>query len=122
LNNDFIFMIKRSKITKKKIVKQRKNPYDSAKNVLNYLSNEDNILDVYEIGEGGSAVVYFLELLKNTFLFDKIFLRKGKYALKLIYPSVLYLNSKQIEYLTLLSKYGLIPKIYYIDRNTIIMK
>lgn len=102
----------------KRKVRKRKNPRNK-QDLLNTLQNDSNIKIGY-LSAGNEGDVYGLVIPKRTIILDFLLLNKGKYVLK-IYDYGIFLNSEQIEYLTTLSKYGLIPKIYYIDDKIIIM-
>lgn len=98
--------------------KRRKNPYD-----------EQNLIDLFEkdginikvFGSGYEANIYYFELNKRKVLpIDGLLLNKGDYVLKIYYDSS-ELSKKEIDRLMLLSNYGVIPKIYFIKSNIIIM-
>jgi RIO-like serine/threonine protein kinase len=109
-------MIKRKvKVNKAKTkIRKRKNPdmEVEAKRILSEFG--ENIKFKY-LGEGKTAETYYFTV-KNS---DK--LKSGEYILKLLLTVTPY-SKYQIEYLKKLSKYGLIPKIYYIDRYYCVMK
>lgn len=105
-----------------KAAKRRKNPYESADKILIELQKNPNVYDIRFIDKGGYGTVYSFYLNQRSFILNTIFLDKGEYAIKLINQQYNYLDDYSINRLQILSKYGLIPKIYYIDYNLIIMK
>ena len=107
-------MIKR----KVKAVK-RKNPFTNTNDVKDYISKNSYLFTW--IGSGAQAKVYKFDLAKKIVLQTKILI-PGTYALKLLTHSRNYYDKYQIDYLTILSNYGLIPKIFVITKNYIISK
>lgn len=102
-------------------MKKIKNPKNlSTRDILNNLSSSKNVLNLKEIGHGTFATVYYFKLDKRSFVINTL-LQKGEYVIK-IYDTGRELEYEDQKYLLLLSKYGLVPKIYYADSNTIIMK
>lgn len=85
-----------------------------------------NSADFKFISRGGEGKVYYFRLIKSLVINNEI-LRSGKYTLK-IFDNKLTENNlnglsiKKINHLELLSKYGLIPKIYIITKNYVISK
>lgn len=80
-------------------------------------TNKD-IENIRHLGSGVEGRSYYFNVNKNTHIFETL-IKKGQYVIK-IYK--ILLKSRDIRYLKKLSNYGLIPKIYYIDSNIIIMK
>lgn len=121
-------MIKKKIKSKKKVqrVKRIKNPYldDYASLILEELDPKNKI-DFKFIGEGYFGETYYFELNQNK-IFQNVILKPGKFILKIfktsrereIHPP----SEKEIKYLITLSKYGLIPEIYIINRRFEIMK
>lgn len=99
------------KITKK----SKKNPKDSEDNIENFIKNYS--VEFLKIGVGDYAEVYKFVINKNILVNTKI-LKRGIYAIKIYYSD---LKDHEINKLILLSKYGLIPKIYIIVNHYIIM-
>ncbi len=97
--------------------KKRINP-GIPSNVKNLLHGnvEINFLD-----SGAEADVYYFEN-KDDIIVDNYLLQPGKYILKYYFNKFLYSSSKQIRYLTKLSDKKLIPKIYIITADFIVMK
>lgn len=111
--------------------KKRKNPrlkYEIEEILSRFYPNSNDIKIQY-IDQGYYAHAFKLEL-KSRKLFDNTILNSGKYVLKTLLETIdsdeednwKPLNNQTIKRLELLSKYGLIPKIYYIDKYIIIMK
>lgn len=119
-------MIKRKvKVKPKTKIRKRKNPHLStrARHILNDISYPDNEIEFEFIGEGNFGETYYFELTKNKYYLNTI-LKPGEYILK-IFKSEWNLPLPEIEeldYLKLLSKYGLIPKIFIITKKFLIMK
>lgn len=104
-------------------VRIRKNPRNlSQLQIIDVLSRNPDIKDLKNIGSGAEADVYYINIIKNTHVFDHL-IKKGEYAVKL-YDTQWQgpLSEKQQKHLVLLSKYGLIPEIFYLDSNMMIMK
>lgn len=102
----------------------RKNPRNLNENqILKYLINHPDIKSFHQLGEGVEATTYYIKLIKNTHIFNKLF-NPGEYVVKIykIRTENNFLTYEQQKYLLLLSKYGVIPKIFYIDSNVLIMK
>jgi predicted Ser/Thr protein kinase len=120
-------MIKRKVKAKARKVKKCKNPKLSTKvrHILNDISYPDNEIEFKFIGEGMFGESYYFELTKNKYYLNTI-IKPGEYILKVFKSEFdLYLPSPDIEeldYLKLLSKYGLIPKIFIITKKFMIMK
>ena len=116
-------MIKK-KVKAKKVL--RRNPYlqSQVENILNELDPKNKINFEF-IGEGYFGETYYFEINNNK-LSHNVLLKSGKYILKVfktnkdkgIHPP----SEKEIKYLITLSKYGLIPEIYIINRRFEIMK
>jgi len=106
-------MIKRKVKAKKVKTKKRKNP-ELESEVQETLSQFGKNIKFKYLAEGTNAETYYF-VIKDS---DK--LNPGEYVIKLFFRSHLYMDDR--VYLKKLSKYGLIPKIYYIDGNFIIMK
>jgi predicted Ser/Thr protein kinase len=101
-------MIKRKVKVKKLKCKNPKLEYKAA-HILNNI-------DFEFLSEGNDGELYKFKLDRNT-LFDSIILKPGYYILKLFkYPI------KNLNRLKLLSDNGLIPKVYFIDSQYVIMK
>lgn len=97
----------------KKKVKRKRNPKlrPKVELILNNITENLQFLS-----EGNDGELYKFEINKNT-LFDRTILKPGKYIIKIFkYPV------KNITKLKLLSDSGLIPKIYVITSNFIIMR
>lgn len=103
----------------KKKVRKCKNPFTNTNDVKDYISK--NSIYFKKIGEGDYGRVYRFKLDNKIILNSKILLL-GDYTLKLLKYSDDYYNINQIDYLTKLSKYGLIPKIFIITKNYTISK
>lgn len=100
--------------------KQKRNPelQKKSNNILRDLDAEN----IKYLAEGNYAEVYKFSIEFPT-TFQKIKLKPGTYVLKLItMTEISSLNSKEIKYLQKLSKLGLIPKIYVITEDFIIME
>lgn len=124
---------KTSKLKKRIKVSKKKNPTDKdiyedysppnfkggeeiGNDIESYLKkNSENFS---KIGSGDFAEVHKFKLTKRLFINNK-FLDKGTYVIKIYYADEL--KRFEIDKLTLLSKYGLIPKIYVITKYYIIM-
>lgn len=100
-----------------KIVKfsKRKNPH---LNIEEYLS--ENSIEFKVIGRGAEGKILYFSINKNLIIDTKI-LNPGKYTLKIYYPNN-KISLTKINKLILLSKYGLIPKIYIINNEYVISK
>lgn len=98
---------------KKKAKKHKRNPHlrPKAEFILNDISK-----DLQFLSEGNDGELYKFKINKNI-LFDRIILKPGKYIIKILRHPI-----KNINRLELLSDKGLIPKIYLITSNFIIMK
>lgn len=105
-------MIKR-KVKKSK----RKNPYLQHE-AKEFLRNLDPDINFKFIGEGNFGETYYFKTNHNI-LYRNIVLKPNQYILKIYTDSP---SSSEIQYLIKLSKYGLIPKIYYINYYFAIMK
>jgi len=113
-------MIKKKVKIKTEIkVRKRKNPYlqFQAENILNELDPKNKI-DFKFIGEGSYGEVYCFELNQNK-IFQNVILKPGKYIIKIFKR---FTSTEEIKYLEKLSKYGLIPKIFIINKKFSIMK
>lgn len=105
-------MIKLRKITEK-----RKNPHlNDIEDFIKKNSSKFEYLD-----RGGEAKVFYFKLNKSLVLNTEI-LKPGEYGLKIFDNNITQnniggLSNKKIDKLKLLSKYGLIPKIYVITKN-----
>lgn len=112
-------MIKR-KILKKK----RRNPEIDIIKFLEDLKPYENNIKVQSISEGGYGETYIFQINNRKVLNNGTILIPGEYLIKRFFNNSAneVINRKEIEYLIKLSNYGLIPKIYYIDRNFVIMK
>lgn len=92
-----------------------KNPVDKL-DIQKYIKNHSVKFKYFS--EGTSAKLYLFELNKRIIVQTK-FLNPGKYILKILHG---HYNPSEIKYFELLSKYGLIPKIYVINKNYQIYK
>lgn len=99
---------------KKKVKLRKKNPFTNTNDVKNYVAM--NSSSFKWIGDGAHANVYKFKTNKKIVLQTKI-LSPGEYILKILKNEDEYWNTDQINYLTILSKYGLIPKIFIITKN-----
>lgn len=100
--------------------KQKRNPelQKKANNILRDLDAEN----IKYLAEGNYAEVYKFSIEFPTII-RKIKLNSGTYVLKLIkLNETSALDLKEIKYLQKLSKLGLIPKIYVITDDFVIMK
>lgn len=115
-------MIKR----KVKVKVKKKNPYldDYASLILEELDPKNKINFKF-IGEGSFGEIYYFELNHNN-IFENVILRPGKYIIKIFKENkeedIELPSFSEINYLKKLSNYGLIPKIYIINKNFSIMK
>ena len=104
---------------RKKVSKRRKNP---EKEIIEFLEDlkpyEDNI-KIEFIGKGSFGETYTFEIMSSKVLDNGEILKSGEYLLKRFINRP---SKHEITSLMILSKYGLIPKIYFIDKNHIIMK
>lgn len=93
--------------------RKRKNPEmeEQAEKILFQFGK--NIKFKY-LNEGGYAETYYFAVNNS----DR--LNPGEYVLKIFTEKVITVD--QIKYLTLISKYGLIPKIFHINKEYLIMK
>lgn len=107
------------KIKKPARVRKRKNPYTSVEDLLIKLSSNKNVKNIRIAGKGAFAIVFYFELISRTFILNDIFLNKGEYAVKYHYGNI---SDYDKDSLKILSNYGLIPKIYYMDNKIVIMK
>ena len=116
-------MIKK-KVKAKKVL--RRNPYlqSQVENILNELDPKNKINFEF-IGEGYFGETYYFEINNNKLLHN-VLLKPGKFILKVFktseYKGIQPPSEKEIKYLIKLSKYGLIPEIYIINRRFEIMK
>lgn len=101
---------------KRRITKRKKNPYKE-KDLIDQFSQ---FSDIKFLSSGLEARIYKFTLDKSV-IFSGILLKSGQYVLKVIYDEYC-LDKENIERLFLLSKYGVIPHIYFINENIIIMK
>lgn len=108
------------------MIKQRKRKRYKKKNpelqkvVENILSKIDhnNKIEFEYISDGSYAEIYKFNLKSNKLVDNKI-LKSGNYVLKIFRDPA---KDKEINQLTKFSNYGLIPKIFIINKNFIIMK
>lgn len=108
--------IKRKKLTGVKL--RRKNPKNLSKTqILNHLTSNLDVTEIFPLIRGGEGEIFHFSIIKNTHIFEHL-MYPGEYVIK-VYDLNDYVDQQK---LIKLSKYGLIPKIYYIDSNTIIMK
>lgn len=106
-----------------KITRKKKNPH--LEDIEYFIKN--NSIDFKFISRGGEGKVFYFKLNKNLIINSNV-LKSGEYALK-IFDNIGYSqnNKKGLSYdkinkLLLLSKYGLIPKIFIITKKYIISK
>ena len=92
---------------------KRKNPADDVLNILDSLKPYEKI-KIEFIAEGGAGETYVFKTKISKILENGVILKPGTYLLKRYFIRSTF---KEIEGLVKLSKYGLIPKIYYIDRK-----
>lgn len=78
-------------------------------------------VDINFLDSGAEADVYYFEN-KDDIIVDNYLLHPRKYILKYYFNKFLYSSSKQIRYLKKLSDKKLIPKIYIITSDFIVMK
>lgn len=114
------FETKIEKATKK--TTRKKNPYNSEEDILNKLKENLFIENIKLIGEGSYSRVYYFYLNRRSFILNDILLDKGEYAIKILLFKSSLNDTHTIKELKLMSNYGIIPKIFYIDINCIIMK
>lgn len=83
----------------------------------------DEILQIpFEyLSMGGDAETYVFEIKKPDII-DNVLLPKGKYVLKIYFPNERKIDPSTIKYFKSLSSKKLIPKIYVITKNYIIME
>jgi RIO-like serine/threonine protein kinase len=116
----------KAKVKKVSKVRKRKNPYleSNAEKILNELDPATKINFEF-IGEGKFGETYLFQLNQNK-LFQNIVLKPGKYILKIfkedMETSIDLPSKEEIKNIIDLSKYGLIPKVYVINKNFEIMK
>lgn len=98
--------------------KPRNNPH--LDDIAEYIQKNSVAFEI--IGEGGEAKAYLFQINKSLVLNAKL-LYPGVYVLKdyIKYENFKGLSLHKINKLTELSKYGVIPKIYIITKNYIIM-
>ena len=97
---------------------KRKNPENDIKNFLSNLQPYENI-NINNIGKGDFAETYKFHINNSKILPNNKTLYSGNYLIKR--QLNIKLTISEIKKLQLLSKYGLIPKIYYIDERYQIM-
>lgn len=100
---------------------KRKNPYNSIEEVISKLELNPYVQEIRLLGQGAFGDVYYFYLPQRTFILNDIFLDKGEYAIKILFGNHKY-GKEDIKKLEVMSKYGIIPKIFYIDKNSMIMK
>lgn len=98
------------------MIKIKRNPH--LEDVEYYIKNNSSFYS--KIGEGYEAETFFFKLTKKIILNNEI-LKPGKYILKL-YSSNNRISEEKIKKLKLISKYGLIPKIFVITKTYVVMK
>lgn len=94
---------------------KRKNPTND---ILDSLKPYEKIKTEH-ISEGGAGETYVFKTKMSKILENGIILKPNTYLIKRYFVRPTF---KEIEGLVKLSKYGLIPKIYYIDKNYCIMQ
>lgn len=113
-------MIKR-KILKKK----RKNPEIDIIEFLENLKPFEKNIKTQSLAEGGYGETYIFQINNRKVLDNGQILKPGEYLIKRFFnnkddgPPI---SKKEIAYLSKLSNYGLIPKIYHISNKYVIMK
>lgn len=106
--------------------RKKKNPYNCIEEIIKNLQENSKIKNLQCIGEGADAEVYYFNLPQKAYILNDIFLNQGEYVIKILktqkpnHPP--RYSEEEINRLKKYSKYGIIPKIYYIDKNSIIMK
>lgn len=95
--------------------RKRKNPEleSEVKEIL--FGFGENIKFKY-LSKGSYAKTYYFVIK------DSEYLKSGEYVIKYFVDPEDYMSDLEINYLKKLSKYGLIPEIFYIDKKYIIMK
>jgi predicted Ser/Thr protein kinase len=112
------------------MIKHKANPKIKAKKVKRNPSAKNNYNDIKyfikfnsenfdEIGEGSEGKAFYFKLNSRLVVNAEV-LNKGEYVLKITHRK--NYSSSELERLDLLSKYGLIPKIYIFNSKYIIMK
>lgn len=108
-------MIKRKPKPKVRKISKRKNP-ELESEVKKILSDFGENIKFKYLSKGSYAKTYYFVIK------DSDYLKSGEYVIKyFVYPED-YMGKFEIEYLKKLSKYGLIPEIFYIDKKYIIMR
>jgi len=105
-----------------KVFRKKKNPH--LENIEEFIKS--NSSEFIYLSTGGEGSVYYFKLNKRLILNTEI-LQPGEYALKIFTDKRTEnnkggLSSKKINKFLLLSKYGLIPKIFIITNKYIISK
>ena len=109
----------KSKTKKVSKIQKRKNPFTNTNDVEDYIKN--NSISFQYLNQGRYAIIYKFKTNKKVVIATKILI-PGEYILKVLKSENHYWNPEQINYLTKLSKYGLIPKIFIITKNYFIGK
>lgn len=106
-------------ITKTKRTKRRRNPVLESE--VNTVLDKLDPKYISYLAEGDYSEVYKFEITENKEI-DDVILKKGTYVIKFFKQDEdNYLNFKDILYLKKLSNLKIIPKIYVITENYIIM-
>lgn len=109
-------MIKRK--LKRKVkpkAKKRKNP-ELESEVREILSDFGENIKFKYLSKGSYAKTYYFVIK------DSEYLKSGEYVIKYFVDPEDYMSNLEINYLKKLSKYGLIPEIFYINKKFIVMK
>ncbi len=104
--------------------RKRKNPDADIIEILDSLKPYEENIPFESLSEGAHGETYIFKINFKKVLDNNTFLKPGEYLIKRFFndPHEGYITKKEIEHLLKLSKYGLIPKIYYISKEYVIMK
>jgi RIO-like serine/threonine protein kinase len=98
---------------------KRKNPKIDIIEILENLEPFEDNIEINYIGAGGYGETYTFKIKTNKVLSNGEILKSGLYLIKRFVNKS---TKEEISGLIKLSKYGLIPKIYFINKNYCIMK
>ena len=104
---------------KKKVKKKQKRKNPNLEFFADKILSELNTDKFEFIGEGNFGEIYLFEINQNKF-FENTILKPNRYILKVFRRTLT--SIEEINRLKILSKYGLIPKIYIITSDFIIMR
>lgn len=104
------------RVTKTSKLSKRKNPH--LEDIEEFI--ESNSSDFRYLNKGIEGKTFYFKLNKKLVLNTEI-LKSGEYVLKIFFKHMTY-SIDQIKKLKILSKYGLIPKIFVVTNKYIIMK